>query len=54
VSVRLVILDDSLHVRQMLVDILELHGSEVVGQASDGEEAWPGRPRRTPTWWSWT
>ena len=38
-SVRLVVVDDTLHVRQMLVDILELHGFEVVGQASDGEEA---------------
>jgi DNA-binding NarL/FixJ family response regulator len=38
-TVRLLVVDDTLHVRQMLVDILDLHGFEVVGEAGDGEEA---------------
>ena len=36
---RLLIADDTLHVRQMLVDILDLHGFEIVGEAGDGDEA---------------
>ena len=38
-SVRLLVVDDTEHVRKMLVDILDLHGFEVVGQAGDGHEA---------------
>jgi DNA-binding NarL/FixJ family response regulator len=38
-SVRLFIAEDTDHVRQMLVDILGLHGFEVVGQAANGHEA---------------
>jgi DNA-binding NarL/FixJ family response regulator len=38
-SVRLLVADDTLHVRQMLVDILDLHGFEIVGEAADGDEA---------------
>lgn len=38
-SVRLLVVDDTLHVRQMLVDILDLHGFEIVGEAADGDEA---------------
>jgi DNA-binding NarL/FixJ family response regulator len=36
---RLLVADDTLHVRQMLVDILDLHGFEIVGEAGDGDEA---------------
>jgi DNA-binding NarL/FixJ family response regulator len=38
-DVRLVIAEDAEHVRKMLVDILDLHGFEVVAEASNGEEA---------------
>ena len=38
-TVRLLVVDDTLHVRQMLVDILDLHGFEGGGEAGDGEEA---------------
>jgi DNA-binding NarL/FixJ family response regulator len=38
-TVRLLIADDTLHVRKMLVDILDLHGFEIVGEAADGDEA---------------
>jgi two-component system invasion response regulator UvrY len=38
-NVRLVIAEDAEHVRNMLVDILDFHGFEVVGEASSGEEA---------------
>lgn len=37
-SVRLFIAEDTEHVRKMLVDILGLHGFEIVGEASSGEE----------------
>lgn len=33
------VVDDTDHVRNMLVDMLELDGFEVVGQAASGEEA---------------
>lgn len=36
---RLLVAEDTLHVRQMLVDILDLHGFEIVGEAGDGDEA---------------
>lgn len=38
-SIRLYIAEDTEHVRRMLVDILGLHGFEIVGDASSGEEA---------------
>lgn len=38
-SVRLYIAEDTDHVRTMLVDILGLHGFEVVGAVSSGEQA---------------
>jgi DNA-binding NarL/FixJ family response regulator len=36
---RVLVVDDTEHVRAMLVDILQLYGFDVVGQAADGEEA---------------
>jgi CheY-like chemotaxis protein len=39
VSVRLLVAEDTDHVRKMLVDILELHGFEIVAEAVDGEAA---------------
>jgi DNA-binding NarL/FixJ family response regulator len=38
-SVRVFVVDDTTHVRKMLVQMLELSGFDVVGQASSGEEA---------------
>lgn len=38
-SVRLLVVDDTEHVRTMLVDILGLHGFDVVGQAASGSDA---------------
>lgn len=38
-DVRVMVVDDTDHVRAMLVDMLELDGFEVVGQASSGQEA---------------
>jgi DNA-binding NarL/FixJ family response regulator len=38
-SVRVFVVDDTTHVRKMLVQMLELSGFEVVGQAASGEEA---------------
>lgn len=38
-SVRVFVVDDTAHVRKMLVNMLELSGFEVVGQASSGLEA---------------
>ena len=38
-EVRVLVVDDTEHVRGMLVDMLELDGFNVVGQASSGEEA---------------
>ncbi len=38
-SVRLLVVDDTDHVRRMLVDILTLHGFEVVAEAASGDEA---------------
>jgi DNA-binding NarL/FixJ family response regulator len=39
VSIRLLVAEDTDHVRKMLVDILSLHGFEIVGEAEDGEAA---------------
>jgi DNA-binding NarL/FixJ family response regulator len=38
-SVRLLIAEDTEHVRKMLVDILSLHGFDIVAEAEDGEAA---------------
>ena len=38
-TIRLLIVDDTEHVRTMLVDILGLHGFEIAGQATDGLDA---------------
>jgi two-component system chemotaxis response regulator CheY len=38
-SVRVFVVDDIAHVRKMLVNMLDLSGFEVVGQASSGAEA---------------
>ena len=38
-TARILIVDDTDHVRDMLVNILEIQGFEVVGQASSAEEA---------------
>lgn len=38
-SIRLLVAEDTDHVRKMLVDILSLHGFEIVGEAEDGEAA---------------
>jgi DNA-binding NarL/FixJ family response regulator len=38
-TVRLMIVEDTDHVRQMLVEILQLHGFEVGGQAASGPDA---------------
>ena len=39
--VKVLVVDDTDHVRHMLVEMLELDGFEVVGQASSGSEAVP-------------
>ena len=38
-SVRVFVVDDTAHVRKMLVQMLELSGFDVVGQAASGQEA---------------
>lgn len=38
-SVKVLVVDDTEHVRNMLVDMLELDGFDVVGQAASGTEA---------------
>lgn len=38
-DVRVLVVDDTDHVRGMLADMLELDGFQVVGQAASGEEA---------------
>jgi DNA-binding NarL/FixJ family response regulator len=41
-SVRVFVVDDTAHVRKMLVQMLELSGFDVVGQAASGQEALAG------------
>jgi DNA-binding NarL/FixJ family response regulator len=38
-SVRLLLVDDTEHVRKMLVEILDLHGFQIVAEAGDGHDA---------------
>ncbi len=38
-AIRVLVVDDTDHVREMLANMLELDGFEVAGQASSGEEA---------------
>ena len=38
-SVRVLVVDDTDHVRNMIADILKLHGFEIVGRASNADEA---------------
>ena len=38
-TVRILVVDDTEHVRRMLVEILSLHGFEVVGEAKNAAEA---------------
>lgn len=38
-TVRLLVVEDTEHVRQMLLDILELHGFEIAGDAESGAQA---------------
>jgi DNA-binding NarL/FixJ family response regulator len=47
-SVRVYVVDDTAHVRKMLVQMLELSGFEVVGQASSGQEAVETVPEADP------
>jgi two-component system chemotaxis response regulator CheY len=39
VTVRLLVVEDTEHVRKMLLDILELHGFEIAGDAESGKQA---------------
>jgi DNA-binding NarL/FixJ family response regulator len=39
VSIRVLVVDDTDHVRNMIADILNLHGFEIVGRASNADEA---------------
>ncbi len=38
-TVRLMVVEDTEHVRKMLLDILELHGFEIAGEAEGGQQA---------------
>jgi DNA-binding NarL/FixJ family response regulator len=42
VTVRVLIVEDTDHVRKMLLEILELHGFEIVGEAGGGGQALEG------------
>jgi DNA-binding NarL/FixJ family response regulator len=47
-SVRVLVVDDTEHVRNMLAEMLELDGFEVVGRARSGAEAVEGATTRSP------
>ena len=44
-TIRLLVVDDTDHVRRMLVEILSMHGFEIAAEAADGAEA-VGEARR--------
>jgi DNA-binding NarL/FixJ family response regulator len=48
VTVKVLIVDDTEHVRKMLVDMLELDGFDVVGEASSGHDAVIAAPSAEP------
>ena len=47
-NVKVLVVDDTHHVRSMLVDMLELDGFDVVGQAASGTEAIEIVPQKEP------
>lgn len=47
-NVKVLVVDDTEHVRTMLVDMLELDGFDVVGQAASGSEAIEVVPKHDP------
>lgn len=47
-TVRLLVVEDTEHVRKMLLDILELHGFEIAGDAESGKEALAGIEKADP------
>jgi CheY-like chemotaxis protein len=47
-SVKVLVVDDTKHVRNMLAEMLELDGFEVVGRAESGTEAIEGAASRSP------
>ena len=47
-SVKVLVVDDTKHVRNMLAEMLELDGFEVVGRAESGAEAIEGAASKSP------
>ena len=47
-DIKVLVVDDTDHVRSMLVDMLELDGFQVVGEAASGPEAIKESERREP------
>lgn len=47
-GMKVLVVDDTDHVRNMLVDMLELDGFDVVGQAASGQEAVEAAPTSDP------
>jgi DNA-binding NarL/FixJ family response regulator len=47
-SVKVLVVDDTEHVRNMLAEMLELDGFEVVGRAQSGAEAIEGAASKSP------
>ena len=48
VSIKVVVVDDTEHVRRMLCEMLELDGFDVVGEAESGKEAVALVPKKEP------